>query len=144
MPTLLVHDESLLQVAGAAPAAVNPDAANTNEAGFLTEGKPQAGVNVLKGELRDTPDLRPVTIEKRKQFWITVQVPDDAQHGTFETTLRIVPENGDASELKLKIHIHPFDLAAPMIEYSLYYPAVLADEGQPDWRKVVLNEVNVG
>ena len=132
MPMLLVHDESFLTVGP--PAGATPPAAATNEAGFLVATEPAAGGNTLKGELRDSPELQPVTVEKRKQFWITVHVPDHAYTGTYTTTLRVVPANSDASELTLRIHVYPFELRAPMIEYSIYYPVSLVDKGAPDWR----------
>ncbi len=133
IPSLLVHDETFLQVT-TTEVKVDPNAPTTNEGGFLTEGKRTVSTTVLKGELRDTPDLQPVTIAHRKQFWITVKVPGHAYPGTYTTTLRIVPANAEPSQLTLNIHVHSFELLAPMIEYSIYYPVVLVADGAPDWR----------
>jgi hypothetical protein len=116
VPTLLVHDESFL--------AIEPDPTPEN---------PNNMKNVLRGELRDTDELQPVTIEKRKQFWLTVHVPDHVRPGTYRTTVRIVPANSEASELTLQVQVHPFDLLAPMLEYSIYYPVNLVPEGSEDW-----------
>ena len=112
-PTLLVHDESFL--------AIEP---------APTEQDPKAMKMVAKGELRDTAELQPVSIEARKQFWITVHVPEQAKPGTYTTTVRIVPQNSDASELTLQVQVYPFDLLAPMLEYSIYYPSYLLPAGQ--------------
>ena len=108
IPTLLVHDEGFL--------AIEPDP---------TEKDPDRMKNVARGPLRDAPKLLPVTVEKRKQFWITVHVPDHARPGKYEGKLRIVPKNGDASALTLRLDVYPFDLLPPMTEYSIYYPAYL-------------------
>ena len=116
-PTLLVHDESFL--------AIEPAPTKTN---------PKAMKNVLRGELRDTAELQPVTINKRKQFWVTVHVPEHAKPGTYRTTVRIVPQNDDTSELSLQVQVYPFTLLPPMLEYSMYYPVTLVPEGSQDWR----------
>jgi hypothetical protein len=133
IPLLLVHDESFL-VARSAPTVANPDGLKTNEAGFLVDSGPPASGFTLNGELRDTSELLPVKIAKRKQFWITVHVPDHAYPGTYETTLRVVPQNAGPTELTLQIHVYPFALQPPMIEYSIYYPVKLVPEGSEDWR----------
>ncbi|MAE65109.1 MAG: hypothetical protein CMJ18_12635 [Phycisphaeraceae bacterium] len=117
VPMLLVHDDSFL--------AIEP---------APTEEDPDAMKNVARGPLRDASRLQPVDIEKRRQFWVTVRIPDDADPGTYTGRLRIVPQNGAASELTLEIEVYPFDLEAPMLEYSIYYPVRLAEEGESDWR----------
>lgn len=132
MPMLLVHDEALLTARN--PAGVPVPAAEKNEGGFLVADEPTAG-NTLTGELRDVPELQPVTIAKRKQFWITVHVPDYASPGTHTATLRIVPAKGEASDLSLRIHVYPFELRPPMLEYSIYYPVSLVDDPAKDWRQ---------
>ncbi len=117
VPTLLVHDESFL--------AIEPAPTETN---------PKAMKNVLRGELRDTAELQPVEINTRKQFWVTVHVPEHAKPGTYSTTVQIVPQNDDTSVLSLQVQVHPFTLLPPMLEYSMYYPVRLVPEGSQDWR----------
>ena len=111
--TLLVHDESFL--------AIEPDP---------TPDDPDRMKNVVRGELRDTAELQPVRIEQRKQFWITVHVPEHAKPGTYRTALRILPENGEPSDLTLQIEVYPFDLLSPMLGYSMYYPTQLLLPGE--------------
>ena len=108
LPTLLVHDDQFL--------AIEPDP---------TEENPNHMTHVARGPLRDSKTLRPVDVHKRTQFWVTVQIPEKAKPGRYETTLLIVPGNCGAKELSLSISVHPFDLMAPMIEYSIYYPSYL-------------------
>ena len=108
MPTLLVHDEEFLSIEPA-PTADDPDRL----------------ANVSNGPLRDSATLRPVRIEKRKQFWVTVHVPATASPGDYSGPIRVVGPDGGIAELSLRVHVYPFALAAPMIEYSIYYPAYL-------------------
>lgn len=109
-PMLLVHDEGFL--------AVEP---------APTEKYPDAMTNVLRGALRDTTTLQPVYVNKRKQFWITVHVPEDAVSGNYQAVLRIVPDNALPKELTLEIEVYPFDLLPPMKVYSIWYPPRLQD-----------------
>lgn len=117
VPMLLVHDDSFLAVE---PAPTSED--------------PHAMKNVARGELRDTDRLLPVNIEKRRQFWITVHIPDHAETGTYHGTLRVVPSNSDPMELQLDVEVYPFELNRPLVEYSIYYPVQLVADGVEDWR----------
>ena len=113
LPTLLVHDENFL--------AIEPDP---------TPDDPDRMKNVARGELRDAAELQPVAIEKRKQFWITVHVPENAKPGRYGTFLRIVPAEGEPSDLTLQIEVYPFELLPPMLEYSIYNPTQLLLPGE--------------
>ena len=111
LPMLLVHDESFL--------GIEPDP---------TEEQPGRMKNVATGPVRDAAELLPVAVANRKQFWLTVHVPETADPGSYETVVRIVPGNGAATELKLKLEVRMFELLPPMLDYSLYYPAYLEAE----------------
>lgn len=115
VPTLLVHDDDFL--------AVEP---------APTEKDPKRMTNVLRGQRRDSRFLKPVTIERRRQFWVTVHVPEDARPGTYSSKLRILPQNAAPTELKLQVNVYPFTLKPPMIEYSMYYPVYLGRNLPPD------------
>ena len=115
VPTLLVHDESFLAIEPA------PD-------------DPNGMTNVARGELRDAPELLPVRIERRKHFWVTVHVPENAEPGTYRTTVRIVPQNSGPSEMTLQVLVYPFTLLPPMLEYSMYYPAYVSRDLPKDNR----------
>ena len=114
MPSLLVRDDSFL--------AIEP---------APTERRPDRLANVARGPLRDADSLQPVDIAMRRQFWVTIQIPEKARAGTYETTVHIAPGNSETTEFDVAIEIHPFDLLPPMIEYSIYYPAYL-EAGTPD------------
>lgn len=113
VPTLLVHDDRFL--------AIEP---------APTEKDTKAMKNVAGDKLRDAAELQPVTIKRRKQFWITVHVPENANPGTHRATLRIAPQNAEPCELALQIEVYPFVLLPPMLEYSMYYPTYLLLPGQ--------------
>ncbi len=117
MPMLLVYDPGFLAIEPA-PTAENPEAMK----------------NVARGELRDAPELQAVDIDNRTQFWITVHIPDHADPGTYRTTVRILPANSEPTSLELAVEVYPFDLQAPMFEYSIYYPVRLVDDDSEDWR----------
>ena len=99
-----------------------------------TEDDPQRRVVVAPDGFRDSEQLQPVDIDDLKQFWITVHVPQDARAGSYAANLRIKPQNAPHAEITLKVEVYPFDLADPIMEYSVYYPTSLVQEGSPDWR----------
>ena len=108
MPTLLVHDESFL---GVEPAP--------------TDAEPDRLTHVAPGPLRDADTLQPLSFSGRRQFWLTVQIPEQARPGDYTAALRVVPQNSNAAELTVSVHVYPFELLPPLIEYSIYYPAWL-------------------
>ncbi|MDP6449529.1 MAG: hypothetical protein QF773_01830 [Lentisphaeria bacterium] len=116
VPILLVHDENFLVM----------EPIPNDKYGWK---KP-----VAKGPFHDADTLQPVQIDGHRQFWITVHVPDNITAGTYTARLQILPANANASELTLEVEVHPFELLASMLEYSIYYPVTLVPEGSPDWR----------
>ncbi len=108
MPSLLVHDDSLLSIE---PAPTDKD--------------PGRMTNVARRPMLDADTLLPVDITGRRQFWVTIRIPDHAKPGEYGTTVRIKPADGDATQFNVAIEVHPFDLLPPMIEYSIYYPSYL-------------------
>jgi hypothetical protein len=108
MPTLLVHDGGLLALE---PAPTPED--------------PAAMKLVAKGPRRDADELQPVDVPDRRQFWITVHVPETAEAGTYETSVRVLPANDQPVELRLQVEVYPFTLLPSMLEYSIYHPVYL-------------------
>ena len=99
-----------------------------------TEEYPARSIIVAPNGLRDATQLQPVDIDDLKQFWITVQVPREAKSGSYRAGLKIKPQNAPPAELTLNLEVYPFELLAPMMENSIYYPVTLVAEGSPDWR----------
>jgi len=112
IPTLLVHDDNFLLLEPA-PTETDPAAVR-----LATRGPVMC----------DAAELQAVDIAQRRQFWITVRVPDHAEAGTYTTVLRLAPANAEAMELTLDVEVYTFDLLDPMLEYSIYYPAYLSDQ----------------
>ena len=122
MPTLLVHDDNFLVMNPPPPI---DEIWDNDKHGWIR--------HVTKDRLQDASDFRSVDVQRRKQFWITVHVPEDAPAGTYRTKVRVVPTNSVAAELTLTVQVYPFDLLDPMLEYSIYYPVTLVEEGAEDW-----------
>jgi hypothetical protein len=133
IPSLLVYDDGFV-TAKSAPVEVDPDADQVTEQGFAIATAPKPGKNIFNQDMRDADELQPVTISSRKQFWITVQVPDFAYTGDYQARIRLVPANADSIELSLRIQVYSFKLLPPMIEYSIYYPVAIVDDPAKDWR----------
>ncbi len=87
--------------------------------------------NRLTREAVDTKELQPADIEQRRQFWITVHMPDGAAAGTYTANVRITANNAPATELKLEVTVPDFELLLPMFEYSIYWPVHLKQFGWP-------------
>ncbi len=117
VPELLVYDDTIL--------SIEPDP---------TPEDSDRMKNVGRVPIRDAARLQPLTIEKRRQFWVTVHIPDRAEAGTYRAVLHIVPADGDPTRLELEVEVHPFELLAPMFEYSIYYPVRLVKDGEQDWQ----------
>ncbi|MBU0607979.1 MAG: DUF4091 domain-containing protein, partial [Armatimonadetes bacterium] len=80
---------------------------------------------------RDADSLLPLTIPERtlKQFWLRAHVPQNTPAGTYRGDV-VVSAAGVAPEhLPLEIVVLPFDLAEPVLEYSIYYRGVLSADG---------------
>ena len=99
-----------------------------------TEEYPPHSIIVAPNGLRDATHLQSVDINDLKQFWITVHVPRNAKSGSYKAELRIKPQNAPPAELTLNLEVYPFELLAPMMENSIYYPVTLVAEDSPDWR----------
>ena len=88
----------------------------------------------------DTANLQSADIQTRRQFWLTVHVPDTAKAGVYRTTIRIVSTNAPARQLSLELTVPSFDLSPPEFEYSVYYPSNLEGTDVGSGRGAVLTE----
>ena len=58
-----------------------------------------------------------------RQVWLTVRVPSEAAPGTYQTTITIKPMQGQATDLKLTVRVHPFILPEPRnVSLGMYDP----------------------
>jgi len=70
--------------------------------------------------VRDAETLRPVDIPVRsnKQFWLTLQVPEQSAAGVYAGTLRLRSAAGEMGEIGLKVRVLPFRLSEPRTHYD--------------------------
>lgn len=55
----------------------------------------------------------PVDPGHNRHYWLQIRVPKDAAPGDYAGTVRFVPANAPATELKLQLQVHPFVLERP-------------------------------
>jgi hypothetical protein len=72
--------------------------------------------------IKDAATLQPVAIPKRtsKQFWITVQVPNDAKAGDYQGEILVRSQGKLLETLRLKLEVLPFELEPNPLESSIY------------------------
>jgi hypothetical protein len=83
---------------------------------------------------RDAEKLLPVNIPafENRQFWVTLKVPPGAPAGDYSGAIQISPRNAPSYELPFSARVHPFDLAEPRLEYSVYYPKRVKGETEEE------------
>jgi hypothetical protein len=131
VPELLLKDGALVRVDAQEQQnylrSTNPD--GTTE--YLLCSGPDsanlAGVRPIDAEALQPVDIAADSIQ---QFWLTVQVPDDAQPGEYAGEVTFTLDSGSQS-LPLRVTVHPFDLLPSRLIYSIYYRATLAEDGHP-------------
>lgn len=115
---LLLHDPTLVQMRDEPqPGALKEDASPVAKAYTKTMYFTRDPV--------DTPALEPADVAERRQFWLTVHVPESAQPGTYRAEISVVPHSAASRQLTLTLEVPDFELLPPKFEYSVYYPAWL-------------------
>ncbi|MHB8995304.1 MAG: carbohydrate binding family 9 domain-containing protein [Armatimonadota bacterium] len=81
---------------------------------------------------RDADKLLPLTIPERtlKQFWLTARIPAGTPAGAYTGQVTVSAEGVSPQRLPLEIMVLPFELADPVLEYSIYYRGVLTPDGK--------------
>jgi len=69
----------------------------------------------------DTATLQAADVAARQQFWLTLQVPDDAASGTYTGTITVIAANASVQIINLTLEVPDFDLVKPNFEYSVYH-----------------------
>ena len=128
-PWVLVHDPGMMKVVDDMPNYYRQlKEEDWKEPGIATYKEYREGhrkINALVKPLIDTDVLQPADIEDSRQFWLTVQVPDDAKSGTYRGKVTITAKNARTTRLTLEVTVPDFDLLPPKFEYSAYYPTQL-------------------
>ena len=131
VPELLLKDDRLVRVdRDREENYVRSTAADGAETYLLCSGPTSEDLDGVRPI--DAAELQPVDVAQRtlQQFWITVRIPDDIEAGTYRGEVLLKTPAGKTS-LPFEVTVHPFDLVAPSLTYSIYYRAKLAPDGQP-------------
>lgn len=72
---------------------------------------------------KDSDTLRPVDIDvgSIKQFWVTLQVPDNVPPGLYEGKINLAGTNIPLNHINIRLRVLPFTLEKPALHYSIYY-----------------------
>jgi hypothetical protein len=83
--------------------------------------------------MRDADMLMPVDIPagQVRQFWVTVHVPATSAPGVYEGALTVGSAGSSGATLPIHLTVHPFSLAASVVEHSMYYRARLTGSDVP-------------
>lgn len=131
VPELLVKDDRLVRVdTDKKDNYLRSTSADGAETYLLCSGPKSGNLKDLRPV--DAATLQPVDVPARslKQFWLTVHIPANAKAGTYQGVVTFRTAQG-RREMPLKVTVHPFELAQPRIIYSIYYRAVLSNDGKP-------------
>jgi len=77
--------------------------------------------------IKDSASLQPVGLVagENKQFWITIKAPDNAISGLYTGRIKFTSGDEDLGFITLQVHVLPFTLPEPALEYSIYYRGCL-------------------
>lgn len=131
VPELLLKDDELVRVdQDKRENYLRSTAPDGRTSYLLCSGK--TSDNLAEVRPIDGATLKPVDVPAKtlRQFWVTVQVPDQAAPGAYRGELTIKTAAGSRA-MPLTVTVHPFDLAPPKLIYSIYYRARLSADGQP-------------
>ena len=85
-------------------------------------------VNLVKSPKSIEDSERLVAFDQPKQFnqqfWITVQVPTQASPGFYSGRIRVsfnVGSHRPTQEVVLNLHVLPFELPEPIVDYAMFY-----------------------
>lgn len=83
-----------------------------------------------KFQVKDSIKLLPINLPANftQQYWITVKVPSNAPAGDYRGAIILGHDNGILGEIKINVHVYPFDLMPPQKTYSIYYRGYLTDD----------------
>jgi hypothetical protein len=124
-PELLLKDDSLIKVENGENYVKLTDGtykwiSDETEAypGIETEIIP-----VSELPIQDASTLQPVDIEAgtNKQFWITLEIPDNASDGVYTGNIELRTSSRVIGEIQLTAEVLPIQLSDPNLVYGLYY-----------------------
>jgi hypothetical protein len=132
-PELLLKDDALVKVEGGENyLRLNGEYTWISAWGNLT------GATILMPEefpVQDAATLQPFDVPAgtNKQVWITIQVPPDAEAGTYQGFVLLRRSSGEIGRsVWIQLKVLPFSLAKPRLTYSLYYYSKLNNSSYPN------------
>ncbi len=133
VPELLLNDDALLKV----------DYAEQQNYLRLGQGSRARYVALNKRSAKRGPDIKTVTefpvqdaatlqpfhlaAGEQKQLWLTLQVPQAAVSGHYQSELVIESDGIAIAKITVLLQVYPFELDEPLLEYSLYYRGKLVE-----------------
>ena len=130
VPELLLNDDALVRVDEQAEANyLRTNYPDRNEQYVLCSDPESAELEDVRPV--DADSLQPLDLlaTRVQQYWVTVQVPEDAARGEYAGTLGLTAEGVEAVELALRVSVYPFDLERSPLTYSVYYRGKLSEDG---------------
>ncbi|MCP4612729.1 MAG: hypothetical protein GY845_28880, partial [Planctomycetes bacterium] len=81
--------------------------------------------------VQDSATLQPVDIpaNTNKQFWITVEAPDNATAGDYSGTITLTTPSGTVGQIQLNLRVLPIELSESMVTPSIYNWSRLGEPG---------------
>jgi hypothetical protein len=129
-PELLLKDDALVRVDYEKKHNyLRATDSSGQESYFLISGPDSSNLENIS--VWDAKELQPVDIAAGtvKQFWLTVQVPENAEPGEYSGEIRLTAEGGVEKEIPLRLRVLPFKLEEPVLRYSIYYRGKLRKDG---------------
>ncbi len=134
VPELLLNDPALVRVDTEEKhnylRSTGPDGTQN----YLLASDPDPETNELAGVRPiDADTLQPIDLPtlRLQQYWVTINVPEDAAAGAYEGALTISSEGNPDVEVPVELTVNDFELADSPLTYSVYYRAKLHGSNEP-------------
>jgi hypothetical protein len=134
VPELLLNDDALVRVDIEAEANYLRSTAEDGTETYMLASDPNPKSGHLGGVRPiDADTLQPLDLPalRSQQYWVTVQVPDDAGAGEYSGALQIASTGAEATVVPMTVSVHPFALEPCPLTYSVYYRARLVADDVP-------------
>ena len=145
VPALLLNDDSLVQVDHQSKENyLKTNYPNQGDYIWVSNPNEQPGDNppLLSGAypVMDSPTLLPVDIDANtnKQFWVTVQVPENAKPGNYSGPITLSTPT-EQFDLTLNLEVLPFQLSKPCYTTFMYHRNPEGDQIPQRYREQMEN-----
>lgn len=121
-PELLVYDDKLIKTEGTDNYLRLIDGSYTH---ISAPGRVRQELTPTADEfpVEDADELQPLTLKngENRQLWLTLFVPPGAAPGIYSATVTVSQSDKRLVNIPVEIEVLPFELAEPVIDYSIYY-----------------------